>query len=141
MDELHRAAAILGCQQAVHRFFAALDASDYDAVAAGMAPDGVWYRQGKELKGPDQVRTALADRPRGRVTAHMVQNLVVELEDQNTASVRYFSLVYRHDGDGSAPGPAPLGQPLSIASNTDRMRRDGDRWLVVERRSRRVFGA
>jgi ketosteroid isomerase-like protein len=141
MDELRRAALILGCQQSVHRFYAALDASDYEAVAACMAPDGVWHRQGKALTGPDQVRTALADRPAGRVTAHLVQNLVIDLEDERSATARYFSLVYRHDGGGGESGPAPLGQPLSISAYADRMRRDGDRWLVVERRSRRVFGA
>lgn len=141
MDELRRTALIIGCQQAVHRFFAGLDASDYDAVAAGMAPDGVWHRQGKALRGPEQVRAALAERPAGRVTAHLVQNLVVDLEDERSATVRYLSLVYRHDGGTEGGGPAPLGQPLSIAAYSDRMRRDGDRWLVVERRSRRVFGA
>ena len=44
---------------------------------------------------------------------------------------------------GAPPeGPAPLGAPLSIAAYADRLRRDeGGAWLVVERRSRRVFGS
>jgi ketosteroid isomerase-like protein len=141
MDELRHAALVLGCQQAVHRFYAALDASDAEGVAACMAHDGVWHRQGKALAGPAEVRSALADRPAGRVTAHMVQNLVIDLQDEGHAVARYLSLVYRHDASGPPQLPVPLGQPLSISSYADRMRRDDGQWLVVERRSRRVFGA
>ena len=144
MDEIRAAALTLACQQAVLRFYAALDASDYPAVAAAMAPEGVWHRQGKALRGPAEVRAALAERPAGRVTAHLVQNLVVDLADERNATARYMSLVYRHDAGAGAPpeGPAPLGAPLSIAAYADRLRRDeGGAWLVVERRSRRVFGS
>lgn len=144
MDEIRAAALAFACQQAVLRFFVALDASDYETVAAAMAPEGVWHRQGKALRGPAEVRAALAERPAGRATAHLVQNLVVDLADERNAAARYMSLVYRHDAGAEAPpdGPAPLGAPLSIAAYADRLRR-GERgaWLVVERRSRRVFGS
>jgi SnoaL-like domain len=147
VDEIGAAALTLACQQAVLRFYAALDASDYAAVAAAVAPEGVWHRQGRALRGPAEVRAALAERPAGRVTAHLVQNLVVDLADERNATARYMSLVYRHDagagaGAGAPPeGPAPLGAPLSIAAYADRLRREeAGAWLVVERRSRRVFG-
>jgi ketosteroid isomerase-like protein len=143
MDELLAAARIVACQQAIHRFYAALDASDFATVAAAVAPDGVWHRQGKALRGPGDVAAALAERPAGRVTAHLVQNLVVTLEDPETATARYNTLVFRHDGAAGAPLPAPIGVPLSIAAAQDRLRRDAatGSWLVVERRSSRVFGA
>jgi ketosteroid isomerase-like protein len=141
MDELHQAARILGAQQAVLRFYAALDRSDYEGVASGMAPDGIWHRQGKALQGPDAVRAALQERPPGRVTAHLVQNLVIKLDGDHEASAHYLTLVYRHDGTAGAEGPVPLGTPLSIAEGTDRMRQQDGTWLVVERRSRRLFGA
>ena len=144
MDETRVAALTLACQQAVLRLYAALDASDYAAVAAAIAPEGVWHRQGRALRGPAEVRAALAERPAGRVTAHLVQNLVVDLADERNATARYMSLVYRHDAEAGAPqdGPAPLGAPLSVAAYADRLRREeGGAWLVVERRSRRVFGS
>jgi ketosteroid isomerase-like protein len=141
MDEIRRAALVTQCAQAVMRFYAALDAGDFAAVAAGMAPDGVWHRQGKALLGPPGVAAALAERPAGRATAHLVQNLVIDLEGEDGATARYMSLVYRNDGHEGKPPPYPLAGPLSIALYADRMRRDaeGD-WLVVERRSRRLFG-
>jgi ketosteroid isomerase-like protein len=142
VDEIRKAALITLCAQAIARFWAALDASDHETVARSMAPEGVWHRQGKALRGPEGVRAALAERPAGRVTAHMVQNLVVELADENTATARYFSLVYRHDADRAPEGPVPLGDALSIAAVSDRLRRGADgAWLVVERRSRPVFSA
>jgi SnoaL-like domain len=143
VDEIRAAALTLACQQAVLRFYAALDASDYAAVAAAIAPEGVWHRQGRALRGPAEVRAALAERPAGRVTAHLVQNLVVDLADERNGTARYMSLVYRHDAGAGAPpeGPVPLGAPLSIAAYADRLRREeGGAWLVVERRSRRAFG-
>ncbi len=142
MDEVRKAALITLCSQAITRFWAALDASDYETVAKSMAPEGVWHRQGKALQGPDGVRAALAERPTGRVTAHMVQNLVVDLADENTATARYFSLVYRHDAERAPEGPVPLRDALSISAVSDRLRRGPDGvWLVVERRSRPVFSA
>ena len=143
MDELLAAARSLACQQAIHRFDAALDAADFATVAAAVAPEGVWHRQGKALRGPGEVAAAMAERPAGRVTAHLVQNLVVTLLDAQTATARYNTLVFRHDGAAGAPPPAPIGVPLSIAAAQDRLRRDAatGNWLVVERASSRVFGA
>lgn len=143
MDEMLSTARMLACQQAIHRFYASLDAGDFATVAAAMAPDGVWHRQGKALRGPGDVAQAMTDRRAGRVTAHLVQNLVVDLHDGETATARYNTLVFRHDGPAGAPPPAPIGLPLSIAAAQDRLRRDAasGAWLVVERRSSRVFGA
>ncbi|HWX50027.1 MAG TPA: nuclear transport factor 2 family protein [Roseomonas sp.] len=140
MDESRKAALILGCQQAVLRFYSALDAGDFAAVAAAMAPEGVWHRQGRHLRGPGEVAAALAERPAGRITAHLVQNLVIDLLDETTAEARFHSLVYRHDAGPGAEGAAPLGAPLSISRSRDRLRLEGGEWLVVERGSTRVFG-
>lgn len=46
MDALNRMVAIAGCQEAVTRFLTALDAGRLDQVAAAMANDGIWQRQG-----------------------------------------------------------------------------------------------
>jgi ketosteroid isomerase-like protein len=139
-DELRQLSATVQCQQATARFYAALDASDFDSVAAAMLPEGVWYRQGNALKGPTAVRAALANRPQGRTTAHLVQNLVVDLEADNTATVRYMTLVYRCDAPLPVSLPVPLGSPLSIAFNEDRLQRDGSgQWCVLQKRSERKF--
>jgi hypothetical protein len=141
MDAPRRALLTLSCNEAIVRSFAALDAGRMDEVARAFASDGVWHRQGAELRGPDGVARALAARPAGRVTAHLVQNLIVDLEDEDHARARYLALTYRHDAPAGASGPAPMGMPYSIAAYDDRLTRSGESWLVQERRSRTRFGS
>ncbi|VCU68250.1 SnoaL-like domain protein [Pigmentiphaga humi] len=141
MHDFDNAAAVIGCQQTIHRFYAALDASDFDTVAACMTGDGYWPRQGRELRGPEQVRAALADRPIGRTTAHLVQNLVVDVQGPGDAIARFMTLVYRVDLPAAAAGPAPLPAPLSISAHEEHLRRSGDgQWLIAKKSARRIFG-
>ena len=139
MDAGLRTTLITSCQDAIVRFFAALDEGRMDDVANAMGGDGVWHRQGKALRGPAEVSAALAARPAGRVTAHLVQNFRVDLDDERTARVRYLVLTYRHDFPDTVAASAPLGLPYSIAEYDDRMLRAGTAWLVQERRSRNIF--
>jgi len=113
--------SIVRCGQAVMRFYAALDAGNLAEVAGMMADEGVWHRQGKVLQGPAEVLSALRNRPAGRVTAHLVNNLVIDVSDDcKTATARYMLLVFRHDRDPGGTGPAPLaGSLLSITLTTD----------------------
>lgn len=68
MDAALRTALISSCQEAVIRFFAALDGGRQEEVANAFAEDGIWHRQGAALRGPAGVSKALAARPAGRVT-------------------------------------------------------------------------
>jgi hypothetical protein len=98
--------------------------------------------QGKILEGPAQVRAALAQRPAGRTTAHLVQNLVIDVQTATTASASYMTLVYRVDRDGPSQAPAPLGQAALIALNSDRLARDANgEWKMLEKRSVQKFVA
>ena len=139
MDAMRRTHLTLNCKDAIVRFFAALDAGRMNELAEAFAADGVWHRQGSELCGPDAVSRALAARPAGRITAHLIQNLIVDLEDEDHARAHYLALTYRHDAPEGATGPAPMGIPYSIAAYEDRLTRRGENWLVRERRSRPVF--
>ena len=133
---------IVACQQAVNRFYMGLDSSDMDAVAAAMATEGIWHRQGQALRGSDAVRQALAQRPAGRNTAHLVQNLVVHVESPSSARATYFTLVYRFDAAEPVAAPVPLGAPLSISLNEDRLLRDEQgAWKFLEKQSQRRFVA
>ena len=106
---------IIACEQAVRRFFQALDNQDFPTCASLMAPDGVWYRKGNPLVGRDAVRADLSVRGPEVVTAHLVTNCVVTPASTVAADVRYHALVYRCDNHvGPAGTPAPLGAPVSI---------------------------
>jgi hypothetical protein len=74
VDPELRTNLIMSCHDAVIRIFGALDDGRMDDVAGAIAEDGIWHRQGKALHGPREV--ARAARPAGRVTAHLVQNVI-----------------------------------------------------------------
>ena len=141
MDANLRTTLFLACHEAVLRFFAALDAGRINEVANSFAADGIWHRQGAALRGPDGVAKALAARPAGRITAHLVQNFIADFDDEATARAHYLVLTYRHDAPAASTAPGPMGIPYSIAEYDDRLcrREDGERWLVRERRSRNIF--
>lgn len=144
MKELRpdQATLILNCQDAVIRFFRALDSGDFAAVAVGMAREGIWERQGKRLRGPTEVLAALKERPTGRVTAHLVLNLVVDLTDETQARAQYAMLAYRHQrAPGEGDGHVPLDRPVAILDFDDRMTLEDGTWRVLHRASRRVFAA
>ena len=141
MNYSQKNSLIIDCQQAVHSFYLSLDACDFTAVATLMASDGIWYRQGKELKGPTEVLLALRERPKGRVTAHMVQNLVVSIHNENQASASYMCLVYRCDLKQPSTSPAPM-LPLSILRYEDTfVRAASEQWLLMTKQSQRIFEA
>ena len=134
--------SIVLCSQAVMRFYAALDAGDIDGVAGLMAADGVWHRQGKALRGPAEVLAALRERPPGRVTAHLVNNLVIDLDASGQqATARYMLLVFRHDRAQPGDGPVPIaGSLLSITATTDHWRAaPHGGWLAVLKQGQTVF--
>lgn len=133
---------IVMCSQAVMRFYGALDAGDIAGVASWMAPEGVWHRQGQVLRGPAEVLAALQQRPAGRVTAHLVNNLVVDLDEAgDMARVRYMLLVFRHDRQQAGTGPVAIaGSLLSITETTDLWRKTHDAgWQAVLKEGRTLF--
>ena len=63
------------CQRTLYRFARALDAGDFEAVAATMAEDGVWFRQGERLEGRAAVVAALNKRGPSVLTRHLIITL------------------------------------------------------------------
>jgi hypothetical protein len=140
MNTFEKSAIQAECQAAIGSFFIALDLHDFAACAALMAPDGVWHRKGKPLVGRDAVLADLASRGPEVVTAHIVTNCVISPLSADSATARYYALVYRCDNHtGSADAPAPLDRPVSILIYEDSFVRSDGAWLTASRRSRRLF--
>src|SRR5450759_1230854 len=91
-------------QRVVHDFFRSLDDCQYEALTALMAPDGVWYRQGKELRGLSMVMEAMKERPAGLTTRHIVSNFAVDIADQNHATASHYLTVFAHTAEGKTDG-------------------------------------
>jgi len=142
MNKSDQVATVVDCQQAINRFFHALDGHDFAACAASIAADGIWHRKGNPLVGPDAVLADLSGRGPETVSMHMITNCVVTPTADGQADARYYALVYRCDNHVGAPGTAaPLVAPVSILIYEDRLVKVVNDWLVAERRSRRVFAS
>lgn len=74
----------------VYRLMRALDEQDDDAAAASFAPDGIWYRQGAVLDGPQAIAEALSKRDPGRRTVHIVSNLHIVSTGAGSWTASYY---------------------------------------------------
>ena len=139
MNEMHELAAERGALRAVISHWAALDAMNYTAVAAGFATDGVWHRQGKELKGPGMVSAAMAERPRGARTRHIVTNVLSTVKSESEVEIDFYMTVFSHNGEPDAPLPAPMSVPNSVGLSHATVRRENGQWKIVQLRSAATF--
>ena len=69
-----KAAPLSAIEQCIYQFWAALDRNDYPAVLELLTSDCRWRRD-DWLEGHEAIRRALDERPRDRVTRHLVNNL------------------------------------------------------------------
>jgi ketosteroid isomerase-like protein len=126
-------------ERAIISLWAALDDGAFDAVANSFAADGVWHRQGKQLKGPAMVRAAMAERPAGARTRHVVTNMLVNARNENSAELSFYLTVYHHKGEPDAPSPAPMNVPLTVAQSKAVVQNDGSGWKISELKSADTF--
>ncbi len=133
------------CENQVLLFFRHLDEHEYDALAALLAPDALWYRQGKILQGPAQVLDALKQRSPTMKIAHVITNLAFvergakddDIRDNDNrndtdCTIRGYMLVVRHEPGGPLAGPAPLKGIESIRSVHVKLRKIEGQWTITE---------
>lgn len=125
-------AAMKQCENQVMLFFRHLDERSYDALAALLAPDGIWRRQGKVLRGPQQVLNALQQRSPTMKITHIITNLVFDKYDTQCCTMRGYMQVIRHEPGGPVQGPCPLQGIESIRNVQIQMHQVADSWLIAE---------
>ena len=116
--------------QTVIRFFRHLDENNYQALAALLHPQGVWHRQGAELRGEEEVISALAKRSPTRRIVHLLTNLVGDMLEDGVAGVTGYMLVVKHEAGAELTGPAPLEGIESIRIIRARVRDTEHGWRV-----------
>jgi ketosteroid isomerase-like protein len=119
----------------VLNFFMCLDTSAFEALVDCMAPDGVWHRQGKVLRGRDMILAAMAERGPDVRTAHMVTNFQLMSVEESSATARFYLAGYRYDGSVTEGAPAPMEVPFSIGLYQCRCTRVGDQWKIGDLRA------
>ncbi|MFT8247117.1 nuclear transport factor 2 family protein [Roseomonas sp. BN140053] len=131
-----RRAAEHDAQKVINRFFHCLDDGRYEELSDLMAPEGIWHRQGKELKGPGMVLEAMRARPASLATRHVVTNLVVDARADDLVEAAFYVTVYGHSG-GTIP--APLELPLHVSLYRETLTGSADGWHIAEITSSPTF--
>jgi hypothetical protein len=115
----------------VIRFFRALDDREYGLLAPLLAPDGVWHRQGAELRNEAEILAAMASRARTMRIHHLLTNVYAEPRGEDEAEVTAYMLVVRHDSKSEPAGPSPLTGIENIRTMRARLRRTAQGWRIV----------
>ena len=83
------------CAQILIRFFNEFDGWRYREMVALFAPDGVWHRQGRALRGAEAILAVLAQRSTTQTVRHVVTNVQVTALDADTAKSLLYVTAYQ----------------------------------------------
>jgi SnoaL-like domain len=129
------------CQELTQRFYRDLDAHEYAQLSQLFAADGVWSRQGKQLKGPPEVLAELEKRPATLLTRHVIGNQIVDvLDPDHLRSQCYVTLYYADTGKPPQP-PTPFTGPTCLFTYHDEWRLTAGAWKITRKWSTMDFSA
>jgi len=131
--------ALIEVQQTLYRLFLHFDRREHRQAADLMAADGVWERQGRQLRGPDGAFAILEERPPGRTTLHLLTNVLVDLVAEGRADAVFYITTLRHDGAEPPRGPVPIDLPSSAYIFHAALRRTPEGWRIAAMRSEQIF--
>lgn len=135
MDALQTLLIREACRELVLRAAECADGHDAAGLAALFAPDGVLRRPGGEpLVGPAAIQAAYAQRPKERITRHLVTNTLVEVESATSARARSRVLLWAGSAeDADGPQGRPLRGPQLVGEFADRFVLTGEGWRFAGR--------
>ena len=122
----------------VPRFFMHLDNQEFDRLADLLAPDGVWHRAGKELRGRAMLLAAMDARGATRRTRHLITNLIVDAIDADHAEAVFYSTAFVCT-DAAPDVIAPMELPSSIGTYRATFVRMPDGWRIAALKSQMTF--
>jgi ketosteroid isomerase-like protein len=138
MNPEERRAVEIDVARIVPQFFMHLDNQAFDRLADLMAPDGTWYRAGKELRGRAMLLQAMDARGTTRRTRHLISNIIVDAVDADHAEAVFYSTAFVHT-DTAADAIAPMELPSSIGTYRATFIRMPDGWRIATLKSQMAF--
>jgi len=123
------------CTRITFEFFRSLDMRAHDQAVELFTANGVWERNGKQLKGHTEIADALAGRSSERTTFHAVCNPIVLIQGVSRvtrAEVHFFLMAYE-----AVAGGKEIIPPAAIRRCVDVLEYDGERWRIAHKSSTR----
>ncbi len=109
------------CTRLVYRYAGLNDAGDYVGVADLFTADGSFARPTAPetpLVGRDVIRAAFAARPKGRMSRHIVSNVIIEVESETLARGTSYILLFTAAAPESGTAKADPVQLVGGFSDT-----------------------
>jgi 3-phenylpropionate/cinnamic acid dioxygenase small subunit len=120
-------------RQVMLRYARGVDDRDWEQVTGCFAPDAYVAGTGHSGERDEYLATLVTGVSRYGVTMHSIANQVVEVDGDSASSET--DLVARHFADDE-------GKEESLVMGVryhDRLRRDGERWVITRRDVRRLW--
>lgn len=133
MNHAETAATLVACQQAVLRFYYALDRNNYPLAMEQVTPGCVWERGGVLLEGRQQIEASVRKKSPTQVARHVVNNFAILRQDETSATAVYCLVLHLYD-DGSKPSlPVPGSTPFLMVDVSCNFRLEDDHaWRIQQ---------
>lgn len=127
------------CEALSFAYARAVDFRDYDAFVELFTEDGV-LEVGAPLAGRQAIRDAIMQRPDQLKSRHVLTNVFIDVQDENTARGISYLTLYRHHGPESLePGPIEFDGPAAVGHYEDQFVRTADGFRFKRRRLHLAF--
>lgn len=138
MTLVERLLAEQACQRVLAQAARCVDTRDFEGFASLFAPEGVLQRPGGEpIVGRAAIAAAYKGRAPGRMTRHLLTNVIIDVASPTTACALASVLLWSAD---EASEPTPQGRPAHarqlLGTFEDRFVCVEGRWLIEERAAR-----
>lgn len=130
METLTRLEIEAACTRLMTTFSLCTDTFDYDRALGLFVPDCTFQRADEVFEGHDGLRFVLNRRNPERITRHVLSNILIDVEDEHTATGQAYALVFGHVGALSDSGEAPLVSPDSLVIFNGGFTRTSEGWRI-----------
>ena len=129
------------CQKVIHQFYHHVDHYEFEKAVLLFTEDVRWKVAGLDLKGRDELLSALHGGIGNDTIRHVITNTIVKVIDEDTADLwNYTSIYYSRQGRGDElDGPLDFEGPHRFADGRATMRRVGDQWQIAAREGGRLI--
>lgn len=113
-----------------------VDFKEYDQFVELFAEDGELNTTGKAVKGREKITKAMARRPQGLRSRHVLTNIYIRVIDEDHADGLSYLSLYRHTGEGldaEDQSPRIISGPAFIGHYEDRFIRTEEGWRFASR--------
>jgi hypothetical protein len=125
------------CERLVYGYSRALDLGDMSAAADFFAENGSMARPmmpDQVIQGREVIRASLLTRPKTLLTKHLATNVMIDVENRDSATGLSYLTMISCTPPGDAKPPYVSTGPLWFGEFKDRYVREKGVWKFLERR-------